>query len=251
MLRIERGLYKNRKIKKPKIAKALQSKLRQKIFDYLREFIINADVLDLFAGAGTFGLEALSNGAKSVTFVEKNKSAIKTIQENIALLSLQHNTEVIKNDVIAYLNKAYQIRSKRFDIIFIDPPFKMLLNYTTERQKRYIRSLLYRSFKLLKPRSVVILKLHKHLPLSLMQGMAVLDVQKHGLNKVYYLVQLKYITKSQQKLLKYKNTKNNFVDINLPKPKRKLQHQEVRRIQEEDIYNIVTMENDTNNNVLS
>lgn len=238
MLRIQAGIYKNRKLKKPKNARAIQSKLRQKIFDYLKDFVTNADVLDLFAGAGTFGIEALSHGANSVTFVEKNKSAIKTIQENIELLSLQNNTEIIRSDAITYLNKTSHTKNTRYNIIFIDPPFKMLLHYTPERQKRYIRSLLFRAYKLLKPRSVIILKLHKHLPLSLMSDMAVLDMQKHGINMIYYLVQPQYISKQQKKYLKIHNT-NRFFTYNEQKSKFKKHIPVINKITEEQIYKII------------
>ena len=76
--------------------------------------------LDLFAGAGQLGIEALSRGAKSALFVDKRADAVKLVRENLALCHLEENAQVICGDSLAALGT----QSGRFDIIFLDPPYE-------------------------------------------------------------------------------------------------------------------------------
>ncbi|MGB9562097.1 MAG: RsmD family RNA methyltransferase, partial [bacterium] len=117
-LRIIGGEYKGRKIRVPCGSRPLVAIFRKKIFDILSGYVENADVLDLFAGSGSFGIEALSRGAKSAAFVEKRRNALRTIRKN---------TEFIKNkgiriypvDALDFIRKS----EGRYDIVFADPPF--------------------------------------------------------------------------------------------------------------------------------
>ncbi len=234
MLKIQGGKYKRRSLKKPKSARALQAKLRQHIFDYLRDFTKDAEVLDLFAGGGTFGFEALSRGAKSVTFVEKNKAAIKIIEQNAQFLGVTDKVSVVKADVNVYLNQAVYNKKARFNIIFLDPPFAKLLKFTPEQQRRYIRSLVYKSYKLLKKQSVIILKIHKRLPVTLMENMAVLDTYTLGVNKLYYFVQPQFITQQNKKMLLFNNTDNKKRPLIGGSNTQKRQFKNARNIAESD-----------------
>jgi len=102
--------------------------------DYLREVIFSViynctdkRVLDLFAGSGALGLEALSRGAECSIFVEFSNKSINTIRKNINKLNLKNNTRIFKKRVSSYLNNC----EKKFDLIFIDPPYdKDLVNPT-------------------------------------------------------------------------------------------------------------------------
>ena len=80
----------------------------------------DARVLDLFAGTGQLGIEALSRGAKSALFVDKRADAVKLVRENLALCHLEENAQVICGDSLAALGT----QSGRFDIIFLDPPYE-------------------------------------------------------------------------------------------------------------------------------
>ena len=77
-------------------------------------------MLDLFAGTGQLGIEALSRGAKSALFVDKRADAVKLVRENLALCHLEENAQVICGDSLAALGT----QSGRFDIIFLDPPYE-------------------------------------------------------------------------------------------------------------------------------
>jgi 16S rRNA (guanine966-N2)-methyltransferase len=92
--------------------------VRQAVFSILGERIENADVLDLFAGSGALGLEALSRGASSCTFVENHRQAAKVISENLAKAKLGGG-RVVCSDVGPFLSRD----TGRYDLIFADPPY--------------------------------------------------------------------------------------------------------------------------------
>lgn len=94
--------------------------VRKSIFDTLRDFVVDANVLDLCAGSGALGIEALSRGSKNLIFVDANINAIKLIRENLALCNI--TGMVLFGRVEAILNKP-KIKSQQFDLIFLDPPY--------------------------------------------------------------------------------------------------------------------------------
>ncbi|MFH1459300.1 MAG: 16S rRNA (guanine(966)-N(2))-methyltransferase RsmD [Candidatus Omnitrophota bacterium] len=123
-MQIITGFLKSRTIKIPKskLIRPTSGKVRKAIFDILGDFIIKKNVLDLFSGSGALGLEALSSGAESVTFVEKNQFFVKVIKENAKNLVLGKNTQVFGCDVFEALNILAR-KKISFEIIFIDPPY--------------------------------------------------------------------------------------------------------------------------------
>ncbi|MGC9124896.1 MAG: 16S rRNA (guanine(966)-N(2))-methyltransferase RsmD, partial [Caldisericaceae bacterium] len=97
---------------------------RESIFNVVRSKLIGANFLDLFAGSGAMGLEALSEGAKLSVFVDKSSLSIATIRKNIKLLGVADESIVVKKDVLQFLEKPYsEIAATKFDLIFIDPPY--------------------------------------------------------------------------------------------------------------------------------
>ena len=95
-----------------------QDRIRQVIFSSLAEIVPGARVLDLFAGTGSFGIEALSRGAASATFVEQEAEAVECIRDNLAHCRLKG--DVRQADVWTFLAKP---PSAPFDLIFADPPY--------------------------------------------------------------------------------------------------------------------------------
>ncbi len=93
-------------------------RVKAAIFSSLGEKVIGARVLDLFAGAGGLGIEAMSRGAASAVFVEANRNAARIIEHNLAIAGVDGRVRV--RDVFAYLNYA----TGPFDIIFADPPYE-------------------------------------------------------------------------------------------------------------------------------
>ena len=121
------GQYRNRKLMTPKGIKTrpTASHLREALFNICQAYIENAHFLDLFAGSGAIGLEALSRGAKSTTFIENQRDAIHCIKQNIDLLHVQEQCTLLPGDVFRMLNKLQQ-QKQQFDIIFADPPYRSL-----------------------------------------------------------------------------------------------------------------------------
>lgn len=87
----------------------------------LGDEVVNARVLDLFAGSGALGLEALSRGARTVTFVEKARGALATLSENIRLLEVRQVCTVIRGDAMAFTRK---LDGGSFDLVLADPPYE-------------------------------------------------------------------------------------------------------------------------------
>jgi 16S rRNA (guanine966-N2)-methyltransferase len=94
--------------------------VKETLFNKIQGPIVGARVLDLFSGTGNLGLEALSRGADSVLFVEKNRKSIQILEKNIAKLKVDEPFQILQKDVISFL-KNYE--GEPFDIIFADPPF--------------------------------------------------------------------------------------------------------------------------------
>ena len=97
-------------------------RVKEAIFSMLQFDIEERSVLDLFAGSGQMGIEALSRGAASATFVDKSKDAIKFIKENIAKTKLTENATVFQSDYIDFIKRN---KGQKFDIIIIDPPYAL------------------------------------------------------------------------------------------------------------------------------
>ena len=95
---------------------------KETLFSWLQFELENKSCLDLFAGTGGLGLEALSRGAQHVTFVEKEKSLYKNIIKNISHLGYDKKTQAACSDSFKWL----QTNKQKFDIIFLDPPFDQI-----------------------------------------------------------------------------------------------------------------------------
>lgn len=121
-LKILGGLLKGRNIKIPKTpsTRPITSLLRKSIFDTCQFFIEDARVLDLFAGSGAIGIEALSRGASFACFIDIGQIAIDCIKENIKTLQLTDRSLVLKKDAFDFLE---DFDKETFTILFIDPPY--------------------------------------------------------------------------------------------------------------------------------
>ena len=93
-------------------------KVKEGLFSIIQFDIEGRRVLDLFAGTGQLGIEALSRGAAEAVFVEKRMDAVRLVKENLALCQLQDQARVHAGDSLAYLRSG-----EKFDLIFLDPPY--------------------------------------------------------------------------------------------------------------------------------
>lgn len=123
-LRLVAGKYKALRLVTPvgNRTHPMGERIRGAIFNSLGARIADAAVLDVFAGTGALGLEAISRGAKSVTLIENDKQAIQAIRDNIASLELIDQSRV-QLQPISVSRFALENQSARFDIIFADPPY--------------------------------------------------------------------------------------------------------------------------------
>ena len=94
-------------------------RVKEPLFSIIQEYVLDSDVLDLFAGSGALGLESLSRGAKSAILCDNSKEAVDIIYKNITKTKL--NAEVINNDFVKTLKR---LDGRQFDIIFLDPPYE-------------------------------------------------------------------------------------------------------------------------------
>lgn len=119
-MRVIAGTAKGRTLKSPpESTRPIMDRVKENLFNILGTDVIDAAVLDLYAGAGSVGIEALSRGAKQATFVEFNEDALKTIRANLQLTKLAPRATVLFANVYRYLKKPPAVP---FDIIYVAPP---------------------------------------------------------------------------------------------------------------------------------
>jgi len=128
MMWIIAGTKRGRKIfsiPKDKFVKPASARIRQSLFDILRPYVTGAVFLDLYAGTGAVGLEALSRGAARVVFVEKDGLCMKTIEKNIVSLEFGGQAKALKADVLSGVKWLEHFSDyKGYDIVFMGPPYR-------------------------------------------------------------------------------------------------------------------------------
>ena len=108
-------------------------RLRQGIFSSLGQAIDGARICDLFAGTGSYGLEALSRGAANATFIEKNRSACEMIKGNLQIVAKSMGNERLAANVICGdAVKATSIDGQLFDVLFVDPPYELIDSFKSD-----------------------------------------------------------------------------------------------------------------------
>ena len=120
-MKIISGKYKGRNIIGFDIVgtRPTMDRVKESLFAMIQNYIDNSNCLDLFAGSGNLGLEAMSEGASACTFIDSNKVAVKTINENLAKLNIE-NGKVYLKDFRTFLKET----NDKYSLIFIDPPYK-------------------------------------------------------------------------------------------------------------------------------
>jgi 16S rRNA (guanine966-N2)-methyltransferase len=125
MMRVIAGRYGGRRLTAPKgrTTRPTSDRVREALFAMLDEDIHGARVLDLFAGTGALGIEAISRGAQKVVFVERARSAIRALEANVAVLGLTaEQAEIRREDAEAALRRARE-GEETYDLVLVDPPY--------------------------------------------------------------------------------------------------------------------------------
>lgn len=158
-MRVIAGQYRSRKLSAPAgaVTRPTSDRLRETLFNVVASGIPDSVWLDLFAGSGAVGIEALSRGARMAYFVENNSRAVKTIRANLASLSIEDGYELRDADVVQSL-RALDAAAIACDFCFLDPPYA--------DQDAYEQTLGFLSqSRMLSPASLVIAEHDKHVDL--------------------------------------------------------------------------------------
>ena len=168
---------------KNKNTRPLKDLARESIFNLLEhsnkiDLLLNeTNILDLYSGTGSFGLECLSRNSNRVYFVEKDETAFEILEKNIEKLKVKKKSTTFFSDVFSLINKS-SIGLPKFDIIFCDPPFKDLnINKLIE---------LIFNKKLLKKEGIIILHRNKNLKDNFPNYFCVLDERIYGISKIIF-----------------------------------------------------------------
>ena len=123
-MRIIGGEFKSRKIQFPKsrLTRPMTDRSKETVFNIMGSLIEGKHILDLYAGSGSLGLEALSRGALDVVFVDRADWATRVIERNLQDLGLKPRARIIQNEVIRAFPKLEK-ENRRFSLVFVDPPF--------------------------------------------------------------------------------------------------------------------------------
>ena len=157
-MRVISGHFKGKKILEPKDknTRPLKDLVKESIFNIIhhsKKFNINiegSNILDLFSGVGSFGIEALSRGAQHVKFVENYNDVLPILKKNIEKINQEEKSEIIEKNILNEID--FKKICQKFDIIFLDPPFK-------EKNMEILINKIYKS-KILKETGIMII--HRH-----------------------------------------------------------------------------------------
>ena len=184
-MRIISGILKGKKIFEPLDIKTrpLKDLTKESIFNILKhsnKFRVNLEgaiVLDLFSGIGSFGIECLSRKAKKVFFVENYKYVLPVLEKNLLNLKLINNFEIIEKDI--YKDDVFNFLSYKFDIIFLDPPYK----------DKHLEKILIniKNSKILKKNGILILHRHKKEKEISSSNFNIIEEKKYGISKIFFI----------------------------------------------------------------
>jgi len=184
-MRIISGLFKGKKIIEPKDLKTrpLKDLTKESIFNIIshsNKFKINinkANILDIFSGVGSFGLECLSRGARYVTFIENYKNVLLILKKNLSNLKLTKNFKIYEKD--AFELSTYKEINDKFDIIFLDPPYK------EKNLDLVLKNILTQN--ILNNDGIIILHRHKKTDDIFPNQLKVVEEKKYGISKIIFI----------------------------------------------------------------
>jgi len=183
-MRIIGGDFKGQKILLPKdsITRPLKDLVKESLFNILNhsnKFSVsleNSNILDLFSGIGSFGIEALSRKAQQVTFIENYSKVIEILKTNIDKFKLREKCKIIKKDI--FKDNLYEELNDKYDLVFIDAPFK-------EKKIDLIINNIKKN-NLLKKTGIIILHRHSSYQDDFGDILNILESKKYGISKIIF-----------------------------------------------------------------
>tara|TARA_B110000444_G_C18610660_1_gene487490 strand:- start:139 stop:705 length:567 start_codon:yes stop_codon:yes gene_type:complete len=184
-MRIISGSYKGKKIFEPKDinTRPLKDLTKESIFNIINHSnkfkinLANSNILDLFSGVGSFGIECLSRGVKKVVFVENYIGVLPILKKNLIGLQSNENYEIIEKDI--YESNLLLKLNNKFDLIFLDPP------YQDKNLKRIFNNI--KDGKILVKNGVIVVHRHKSVQDEFPKNFNVIDEKKYGISKILFL----------------------------------------------------------------
>ena len=183
-MRIIAGNLKGKKILYPinKLTRPLKDMVRESIFNIIEHSknehvnLKEAKILDLFAGTGSFGIECLSRGAKKVIFYENYLNSIKILKKNLHNLNLNKYSKIVERD--SYEISILNINIKKFDLIFLDPPYKdNKINKLLEKIKK---------LKITSKDTLIIIHRNKKIYENISNDLIITKEKNYGLSKIIF-----------------------------------------------------------------
>ena len=168
---------------KDKNTRPLKDIARESIFNILTHSnkislkLEQSNILDLYSGTGSFGLECLSRQAASVCFVESKKNAIEVLEKNIKKLKVKNKIKIFFNDIFDLIEKQKVLKSK-FNLIFCDPPYK------DTNVEKLIKLIFYK--KLIIKNGIIILHRNKMTKEKLPNYFEIVDESTYGMSKIIF-----------------------------------------------------------------
>ncbi|WP_408954347.1 16S rRNA (guanine(966)-N(2))-methyltransferase RsmD [Natroniella sp. ANB-PHB2] len=177
-MRIIAGQDKGRNLKSldRKDVRPTSDRTKEALFNILGPEIIGTRFLDLYAGFGGVGIEAMSRGADEVIYIEQNKQNIEVIEENLAMVGYQGQSKVIRGDVTKSVGRL----EPNFDLIFMDPPYK--------KQNLYYKTLEeINNYKLLHPTGFIIIEHDAEVEFDLSAGYNIFKRKEYGTAAISFI----------------------------------------------------------------
>ena len=188
-MRIISGLFKGKKLNNPKDlnTRPLKDLTKESIFNIIShsnkfKILLNtANILDVFSGVGSFGIECLSRGAKKVIFIENYKEVLPILRTNLISLNSINNYEIVEKN--AYEINTLREINEKFDIIFLDPPYK---------DKNLYKILIsIEKGNILKKNGIIILHRHKKETDIIPTNFKIIEEKQYGISKVNFICLLR------------------------------------------------------------
>ena len=184
-MRIISGIYKGKKILEPKnkTTRPLKDLTKESIFNIIKHSnkfnlnLINSNILDLFSGVGSFGIECLSRDVKKVVFVENYEGVLPILKKNLSSLKSAGNYEILEKNI--YEEQTFSKLTDKFDIIFLDPPFK-------DRNISIILDLI-KNGNILNKNGIIIIHRHKNQDDIFSKNFNIIEEKRYGVSKIFFI----------------------------------------------------------------
>jgi 16S rRNA (guanine(966)-N(2))-methyltransferase RsmD len=163
----------------------LLGRIKKSIIDIIQFKIPNSTFIDLFAGVGSVGIEALSLGAKKVVFAELSNASLSVIRHNVNMLGFNDRAEIVKCDLI----KDFVVLQSKYDIVFVGPPYKDGNGKSLALTYRILKNVV--RYDILKSDSILISQKHIKEPVGSVVGLECFRMKKYGDTVVSFYRQMK------------------------------------------------------------